>query len=340
MNGTAPESEARVYIAEILHTRPPRYVLRASVRQPEGWSSRDVLDLGTDPGRWIVYPGGHAFYVDPEVEARIASSGLRVSGEDLENVFWRFVHPEVRRVIEPWRERRPPRGRTPEAPGTGAYHLFDRRRIHFLRYGQMDQGHIGRVSPRLFRMLEHRSRDEIEQYFLEAEGVLRARERKAYLHVIFDLQRFFSQACARSMPEGLDPEALDRCFLEELCRLQGDEAFWAGMPPGDRLRPYLVRYAIMYFDHDFPVSDPLAEIYRRFMDDHRRHRPPPPPPASLEQAEGLFGAPPEALRRMSRQAFTRLFRRKAMELHPDRGGRHLDFVRLAEIYREIVRTKR
>jgi hypothetical protein len=76
------------------------------------------------------------------------------------------------------------------------------------------------------------------------------------------------------------------------------------------------------------------------MDDHRRHRPPPRhPPVSLEEAGSLFGAAPDALRRMSRQSLTRLFRRKAMELHPDRGGRHLDFVRLAEIYREILRTK-
>lgn len=332
-----------MYIAQILRSRPPRYVLRASCPAAGGWCSRDLLELGGDPGRWIVYPGGNAFYVDPAVEERAAEAGVRTDGDELEEVFWRFVRPDIRRVIEPLRERRRPRNRTPAAPeaaGGAAYHIFDRRRIHYLRYGQMDQGGLGRVSPRLFRVLDRRCRDEIEQYFLQAEQVLRARERKAYLYVAFDLQRFFHQACARTMPQALDPEELDRRFLEALCALQDDAAFWAGTPPAKVLRPYLVRYAVMYFDSDFAAVDPLAEIYRRFMDDHRRHRPPEPPPVPLEEAAGFFGIAPEALRSMTRREVTRLFHRKAMELHPDRGGRHADFIRLAEIYRDVVRTKR
>ncbi len=219
-------------------------------------------------------------------------------------------------------------------------HLFDKRRVHFLRFGRMDQGHIGRVPPKIFRPVSDRSRDEIEQYFLQSERILKAHERKAYVYVIFDLQRHFSQLCAKTMPQALDQEAVDSYFVQEICRLNRDAAFWAGLPLRDHLQDYLVRYLIMYFDLDYGQSDVLENLFHQFRNAHRRHRwPQGTAGISFKDASAVFGIGEEALRKMDRRAFTRLFRRKAMAMHPDQGGRHTDFVRLSEAYRAVMQTK-
>ena len=54
----------------------------------------------------------------------------------------------------------------------------------------------------------------------------------------------------------------------------------------------------------------------------------------------IFGVAAETLKQMNRRDFSRLFRQKAMELHPDQGGRQRDFIRLSEAYKSIMQTKR
>ena len=87
---------------------------------------------------------------------------------------------------------------------------------------------------------------------MEMERKLAPRECKAYVFVIFNLSRHFSQSFARSHPRMLDPAAVDEGFETDLCRLNGDADFWAGddtFTPGT-LHAYLRRYAIMFFDGD------------------------------------------------------------------------------------------
>jgi curved DNA-binding protein CbpA len=43
---------------------------------------------------------------------------------------------------------------------------------------------------------------------------------------------------------------------------------------------------------------------------------------------------------MSRRDLVRLYRRKAQELHPDKGGDHDKFVRLTAAYHEVIKTKK
>jgi len=43
---------------------------------------------------------------------------------------------------------------------------------------------------------------------------------------------------------------------------------------------------------------------------------------------------------MSRKDFARLYRLKAMELHPDKGGDHDEFVKLTEAYHALLKTKK
>jgi DnaJ-class molecular chaperone len=54
----------------------------------------------------------------------------------------------------------------------------------------------------------------------------------------------------------------------------------------------------------------------------------------------IFGVAEEALQAMDKAELTKLFRQRAHDLHPDKGGEHDDFVKLIEAYKELVRKKR
>jgi hypothetical protein len=318
------------------------YVIRESYRQQDAYLCRDLYELGTEPARFIVYPGGNAFYIDEAVEEGIRSLGSEPDAQDLENIFWPFLRPDIRRKLEPFRRRehRARSGRRPASATAAAdAHIFDKRRLHFLKTGQMDPRALGRLPAALWRPLAHKSRDEIEQGFMEMETVLRPREYKAYTYVAFDLQRFFHQRFAQDRPEFLDPDAVDAYFIEEICRLHGDPAFWGGMHAGDRLSDYLVRYAVMYFDHDYAARSLAADYLQDFINRHRAYRPPPAVALRMEEISAIFGKGREALKRMSRRDLGRLYRRRAQELHPDKGGDHERFVKLNEAYHRLLRTK-
>ena len=329
-----------MYLAAVRKKQWYRFVIRESYWDHDCYRSRDLVDLGPDPGDYIVYPGGRSYYVEPDLEEQIRCRGGNPDPDELDDLLWPFVDKDIQHAVGAFRNRRPTaRHRTSTGNGQ-PIHLFDKRRIHFLRFGRMDQGPIGRVPPKIFRPVRDRSRDEIEQHFLQAEHILKPHERKTYVYVIFDLQRFFSELCAKTMPQALDQEKVDQFFLEEICRLNGDNAFWAGMTMRDHLQDYLVRYLIMYFDLDYGHSDFLENLFDQFRNAHRRHRwPTQPSGLSFAAASRIFGVSEDALKRMDRREFARLFRQKAMAMHPDQGGRHRDFVRLSEAYRAVMRTK-
>jgi len=330
-----------MYLAAIPEKQWYRFLIRESYWDRDCFRSRDLVDLGPDPSQYIVYPGGRAYYIDPELEDHLRDQGADADPDALDDLLWPFVDKEIRHAVGAFRERQATREDPIPSEALQAVHLFDKRRIHFLRFGRMDQGTIGRVPAKLFRPVRNRSRDEIEQYFLQAERILKAHERKAYVYVIFDLQRFFSELCAKAMPAALDPEAVDNYFVQELCRLNADKGFWAGMPVKDHLRSYLVRYLTMYFDLDYGRDNVLENLFNQFRDAHRRHKwPAQKARVSFASASSIFGVATDTLKQMSRREFSRLFRQKAMELHPDQGGRQRDFIRLSEAYKSIMQTKR
>jgi len=316
-----------MYLAAVREKRWYRFEIRESYWDGACYRSRNLVDLGGDPSEHIVYPGGRAYYIDPDLEDRIREQGGHPYPDELDDLLWPFVDQDVRHAVGAFRSRQSSPAR-PKADGAKQkVHSFDKRRVHYLRFGRMDQGAIGRLPPKLFRPVRNRSRDEIEQYFLQAERILKPHERKAYVYVIFDLQRFFSQLCAKTMPQGLDQEAVDTYFEEEICRLNRDQAFWAGMPVHERLQDYLVRYLVMYFDLDYGHSDFLENLFAQFG-------------ISFAAAVTVFGVSENRLREMTRRELSRLFRRKAMEMHPDQGGRPQDFIRLSEAYKAVMETKR
>jgi hypothetical protein len=337
-----------MYLARKSINGRTRYLIRESLR-PTGaafFVSRDLFDLGEDPAGFISYYGRYGFQVDPIIEETLYAQGVDVSVAELEDIFWPFIKTGVKSNLEAINYlrqsyRRPQKlSREEAARISNEIHIFDKRRLHYLRTGSPDQSRISRVPLKMFRVLLDKSRDEIEQYFLRMESALNAAELKQYVYAIFDLQRFFTEAKARILPQILDQDKLDDCFLQEICALNADKNYWTGMEMTDWLHEYLVRYAVLFFDFDFPRRSFASEYGREFMGRHRGFRfPEKRSRVALEEASRVFGVTREKLQMMSRTELTRLYRRKALKMHPDKGGEHELFVKLTKTYRELLKIK-
>lgn len=331
-----------MYLAECNSPGRRTYVLRESRFDPQKncWRSWDLLDLGGAPWEYIEYPGGNAFYINEFVTGKLAAGSVTYGLAELEELFWPFVKKEIREKLEPFhcRSRRSSRKRGKKRSGTGQALLFDKRRLCYLRSGTVDQRAVCRLPTRYFKALSNKSRDEIEQYFMGQERVLRPQEYKQYVYVAFDLQRYFRSSAARLIPQALDRDDLDRYFLKDLCRLQEDENFWAGFDRPASLHQYLVRYAVMFFDYEFDGGSAWDEYLQNMINARRFFRPPPPTEKiSRAEIEEIFGVSEEELSTMDKSELTKLFRKKAHAHHPDKGGEHDSFVRLAEAYRQLLK---
>ena len=335
-----------MYLASIKISDQIHYFIRESFRQAEHFLSRDLFELGPDPARYIVYPGGNAFYIDESIEDRLAELGIESCPDELEDIFWRFVRPDIRRVLEPFRRRQDRhravrRKKRPAEELDASPHIFDKRRLHFLRLGLTDQRQLDRMPPKFFRILFNKSRDEIEQGFMDLEAELAPREYKTYTYTIFNLQQFFYESYAKNHPEMLGQDKVDAHFIEQVCRLNSDRNFWAGMKTDSRLHGYLVRYVLMYFDYEYAPGSFMEDYLRQFINNHRDYRPPfKSATLTLKNASTVFGETKEALKKMNRRELVRLYRRKAQKLHPDKGGDQRAFVGLTEAYHDLMKLKK
>jgi hypothetical protein len=332
-----------VYLARYQQHGKTHYAIRESYVEKDVLRSRQLIELGTDPGEYVRYPGGNAFYIHDAIEDQLRALGVVYDLDELDDIFWPFIDPDIQKAQAYFRRRgsdarkRPSPGRQSD----GNFHLFDRRRVHYLRFGQMDQGRIGRVSPKLFSVLSGKSRDEIEQYFLLSEQILKPHERKSYIFVIFDLQRHFSEHFAKTMPQGLDQNVVDRLFLQDICRLNRDEGFWADLGIEDHLHGYLVRYLTIFFDNDYGRSGYLDDLLQSWINSRRGFQfPERKIRVSFQEASTAFGISEEEMRRLSKRELARRFRQKAQELHPDKGGNHDAFIRLATAYQDMKARKK
>lgn len=333
-----------MYLAQKVIKGEKRYFIRQSYRQDDTYLSRDLFDLGTNPAKYIVYPGGNAFYIDNVVIERLDALGIREGDDAVEDIFWRFLKPDIMRALEYFR-RREKRSKVStkarEKDLSSQNHIFDKRRIHFLKFGSMDQRNLGCLPTKLFRILQQKSRDEIEQIFTEMESVLKPSEYKAYTYVIFNLQHFFSQWFAKETPQMLEQHKVDEYFLNEICTLNKDKMFWAGMDVGDSLHEYLTRYVFMYFDYEYVPKSFIEEYIWNFMNSRRDYRPRYSASSiTLNDASTIFGETKEALKKISRRNLARLYRRRAQTLHPDKGGDHEKFVKLTQAYHALLKTKK
>ena len=336
-----------MYIARLNNPDETRYIIRESVPDPEGnhYICRDLFDLGSEPDAYIIYIGRNAFYLDPDLEEIVSQKKSESDETDLEELFWPFLTPEVRHQEEFFNHHN--RKFTPRklTEADISYidkqvHLFDKKRLHYLRYGSLSQASLFKAPHKLFLSLLYKSRDEIEQYFLVQENVLEPDEFRQYVYVIFDLQRNFSETAAQVSPEGLDQERLAEIFEQEFCKHFDDQTFSVGLTPCD-LTAYLSRYLVMFFDYAFPASSFEEDYAREFRDQHRSFSfPKKGVVLDGQEAQILFGVSKVELEDMSRSQLTVLYRKLAHEHHPDKGGEHDDFVRLTEIYKSILKTKK
>ncbi|MDH3360606.1 MAG: J domain-containing protein [Desulfobulbaceae bacterium] len=334
-----------MYLARIYKNQQVCFVLRHSFEEGGVLQSRDLFDLGDDPARFIIYPGGNSFYLSEEVEDALRLLGVVPGDDELENLMLPFVDPQIRYKVEPYMFRAAQKGRrvvaSEEDEAYKRLHIFDMRRLYYLRYGNVDQRNILALPAKLFRPLFNKSRDELEQYLMAEESVLEAMMVKEYLYVAFNLQQFFSELIARSMPQGLDAEKMDEFFVTEVCKLNDDDGFWAGFTRGEVLPEYLARYVWQFFDSDFDPGGPWNEYARQFMNSRRQFNwPERPAQVAAERAAELFGTDTAILKGLSKRELTRLFREKAHEHHPDKGGEHDYFVELVSAYNDLLKAKK
>ena len=334
-----------MYLARKIIDGVPHYYIRESYWDGNHYLSRDLFDLGIRPGQHIIYPGGNAFYVDPDIEDHLEACGVNLQVDDLEDIFWPFIKPRIQHAVEHFRNRgkRSPQTQAPQAsPKTDLpVHNFDKRRLHYLKFGRMEQGYLWLMPDKVFDILRHKSRDELEQKFMEMERQLNPREYKAYAYVIFDINRFFSQSFAAKRPQFLKQSDVDAYFDAEICKLNGDDVFWAGMTTDGWLHEYLTRYLFMFYDFDFASRSWVEDYIRNFINSRRGPQfPSQTASVSMKEASTIFDETENALKKMSRQELSRLFRRRARELHPDKGGKQEMFVELTRAYDSLLRTKK
>ncbi len=320
-----------------------KFFIRHSYQDGEGaWLTKDVFDLGHDPEQFIIYVGLHGFYFAPEIEEAVTGNGIDYKDEELENILWPFIDPDIRRTIENFggrRARNKPRRRrksdTELSEMQKAIHAFDKRRIAFLRFVQTNLERIVGSPLPIYNCLLNKSRDEIEQMIHFMELDLRSFEMKGYLYAIFDLPSRFYPRRSRFIPDQQDPDLLDQYFLEELCRLNQDPFYLdKGIRPNafHGLHPYLQKYLSLYFDIYF--RDAPRQNSRQASWASPRNA------ARDQKYYDIMGLSLEEFSAMSEEEFKSHYRRKALELHPDHGGSNEAFIALKEAYQILMYRKR
>jgi hypothetical protein len=325
-----------MYLAKIRKHRQTTYFLRKSILDETVSRFQDICSLGPRPGAWIDYPGGNAWHVCPELVRRITKQAGQFDSEELEDLFWPFVRSDIREATAHFRERGKTSAyrrmtRKEKQTVIRSTHAFDKRRAHFLKFGNMDQGPLVNMPPALFRKLQGKCRDQIEQEFIHQERRLNHRELKSYVYTIFDLQRFFKGFLAKKMPHALDQDKVDAFFIRELCDLNKGLFQQSG-----HLHDYLIRYVIMFFDHPYGESVLLEQMEQDFRFRSRFFHQPPKPAVSRSRAREIFNLTAEELKTMDKRSLTRKFRKLARKHHPDKGGSQDKFVELSEAYQALL----
>ena len=339
------QPEPLIYLARSVLRRPVEYSLRLSYWAPEDqqFHTTELVDLGTNPSAALHYPNDSCFQLDPDLVFQIEKRLGQDVESRLEELLWPFVDPVVQRKMEHFFSRGKSggriRGKVKLLSCNGqAVHSFDKRRMHFLRFGSTDQGEVLDMPPALEMQLLNRSRDELEQYFIEAEAKLRKTEIKSYLYAALNLRSHFSESYAGSMPQALPPEKIDDAFVDELCKLNQNKTFWQDRSNYSHLSDYLIRYLILFFDSHFPRRNREFEEFEEFMNNHRQFRWPEKKTLGDDDLAALFGESIETLRKANKQEITRMYRKKAKSLHPDTGGEQEEFIRLTVAYEELLRS--
>lgn len=336
-----------MYLATISRAGTRRYEIRQSYLHDTDFTYqyRVIFDLGSNPRRYIEQLSDDICFFASELEDPISAATNEDPTSLLEELLWDFLPAEERHRLGIFRHRGRARIRPLSIKDRAAIekqvHLFDRRRLYYLRYGAVDQSRIFRLNLKLYHPLLGQSRDEREYYFMELEKVLNLNEMKTYVFAIFDLQRHFNETYSSTMPEALNQLDISEHFLNDLCNLNEDADFWSGSAMTDSLHEHLIKYLIMFFDHGYGRRSLFDDFIKEFMGRHRAFQwPKKKPQVSTSEAASAFNTEWKSLQKMSKNELTRLYRSRAKELHPDSGGNHEQFVRLSTAYASLLVRKK
>ncbi len=336
-----------MYLATLTRGQTKHYEIRQSLPGDDHryLEYQVVFDLGGDPGRYIERLSDDICYFSAELEERLQQETSEDASLILEELLWNFLPAEEQTRLSIFRHRGKARVSALSERERSAIekdiHLFDRRRLYYLRYGGVDQSRIFRLNPKLYRPLLNKCRDEREFYLLDLEKALQHNELRTYVFAIFDLQRHFTESFSATMPEALNQADIADFFIEEICSLNDDKSFWRTGTGGTSLHDHLIRYMIMFFDHGYGRRSLFDDFVREFMGRHRAFSWPEKKPAvSTGQAEKIFQRKWQKLQQMSRRELTRLYRERAKELHPDSGGNHEQFIELNGAYASLMARKK
>ncbi len=304
--------------------------------------SRDLMDLGPDPSVYIQYFGRYGFAFQSVIEENLEKAGARFASDEIERLFKPFLKPEIRRIVETFDRYRRSRlhvscNLEELVPGQRKVHIFDARRLYYLRLGRIDSGELGLRRWKFLDLFLCKSRDEIESDLDMMEQALPPREYATYVYASLGVPLLLPQYL-RDYPSALDREKLDRLVLLELCKINLDEDFFLGVDRENGfLHQYLRKYAWYYFDSESRTGT----SFEHFRSARGSGKPASLRPAhSLQDAYRVFGVSAEQFSRMSLRELTSIFRRKAKKIHPDSGGEHEDFLRLSEAYEQLMEIKK
>lgn len=337
-----------MYLARLNNGRITSYQIRQSYRktgQDSSFGFRVVYDLGPDPGRYFELYNDYIVLFDDALLAAVSAACENGGEHQLELLLRPFLPEEARRRLALFD------GRASMRPGpltdeerseiARQVHIFDRRRLYYLRYGAVDQSRLTRLHEKCCRPLLNQSRDEREYWFAAEETALSPGMYLQYVYAIFNVQKHFRESFAPWFPEALARDEVADRFLIELCGLNDDPRFWQDNPPGPSLHPHLRRYLIMFFDYQPAGRSSREDFVKAFMAGHRRvHWPEREPGRSPEKISEIFATPYEELKKMTGAQLNRLYRKKAMQLHPDRGGDHDLFIELTAVYESLRQMKK
>jgi hypothetical protein len=337
-----------MYLASLNNGPTTIYQIRQSYRQPGEdpyFAFRIIFDLGQDPRRFFKLFNDYVVLFDDRLLDAVSAASENTGEFSLEQLLWPFLPLEARRRLALFGPRSSPRPGPLDAREkeeiARQVHLFDRRRLYYLRYGAVDQSRLSRLHEKCCRPLLGQSRDEREYWFAAEETALSPGLYFQYVYAIFNVQHHFHQSFAPWFPEALARDEVADHFLTEICALNGDPRFWQWDLPGDTLHHHLRRYLIMFFDYRPAGRSFQDDFASAFMAGHRRFRwPARPPSRSPDKISTIFATPYEELRKMTGEQLNRLYRKKAMQLHPDRGGDHDLFIDLTEAYESLRRTQK
>jgi hypothetical protein len=334
-----------MYLAKLLDGCETIYQIRQSYQTAAStFTYRIVFTLGSNPGRFIEPFADDIVLFHNDLVVSVAALTKDDAESVLERLLWDFLPQATQQKLALFRGRGDHRGGRLTSEDRQKIdhqiHLFDRRRLYYLRYGAVDQSRLSRLHETCCRPLLGQSRDEREYWFTAEESALAPGHYLQYVYAIFNLQQYFHQSFAPWLPESLALDEMGEHFEKELCRLNRDCRFWQKENITDSLHHHLIRYLLMFFDYTPTRRSFLDDFARTFMAGHRTFRWPEKKSArSAAKISEVFATSNEELKKMSRQQLSRLYRQKAMQLHPDRGGDHELFIELTEIYNDLLRTK-